>query len=350
LTHNPYKKYIHTEKENMSKQSSKVLRILLLALGLVILPPFGGDGDAAIEKNGADDRGWQIFPRIGVGIEYGGFVAEDDAFTSKLRRRLEIDALQYNHIIAYLQFDEETSFGIPSDKWEFNRIIYHLNMGGLRYDFGKYYLGFFFNHWCFNDYKTKNYSQYNGRITGSVYFFGLEFLTKTMRLGMKDRGIVFDPEKPFEFLGRLSYSTAVSKTIDKTGGYDLDWLLRAKIRYDIFRYHRLIPYLEAGTELRIGQSARFNPIAEVGVRYHLRDKFDLTPFFQGGHAQEIVCDSYLSPPLRHVARNFLFGGLRAEALLDFSLIPEASGEGLQLLPEIHGNATYTIFVLTCNKL
>jgi hypothetical protein len=101
----------------MSKQSAKILRVLLLALGLVILPAFGGNGDAAIEKDGADTKGWQIFPRIGVGIEYGGFIAGGKAFTSSLRRRLEIDALQYNHIFAYLEFDEETSFGIPSDKW-----------------------------------------------------------------------------------------------------------------------------------------------------------------------------------------------------------------------------------------
>jgi hypothetical protein len=283
-------------------------------------------------------EGWAVFPRMGLGMEYGGFIFHDDTFTSMLRRRLEMDVLQYRRFIVYLEFDEETSFGTPKDSGDFNRMRFRLHLGGLRYDLGDHYVGLFYNHWCSNTLLTENYQTRLDRSQISIYILTLEFLSKTMRLGMKDRGIIFDPKKPFEFLWRFHYYASAGKVVEQSKFYDLEWILRAQVRLDLFRYYRLIPYLEAGGELWIGPTARVSPWVEWGIRYHVRDRLDLTPFFQWGQNQEIFKEG--NPPIRRVAQNYLYAGMRLEYLFDSSTGGGAPADGLQFLPEIHGSATY----------
>jgi hypothetical protein len=289
-------------------------------------------------------EGLQIMPRLGVGVEYGGFARQDDSFTSRLRRRVEIDVLQYGHHIFYLQFDEETLFGTPRDKWDFNQLRYQLIIGGYRYDLGEHYLGLSYSHWCYNIFLTEKDNGFAGRTNASLYFMTLEFLKKSMRLGMKDRGIIFNPEKPFEFLGSWHYGLWVSKEIanDRAATFDLGWVLQAKLRFDILRYRCLVPYVEVAGEMRAKPSARFSPRVEAGIRYHLRDKVDLTPFFQWARNQEILLEDNKEGS-RRVAQNYWYGGLRVETLIDSIGSSEQFTDGWHFLPEIHGNMGYFNF-------
>ncbi len=314
--------------------SGKIWLVMLL-----LILTIGVKGVAGRQEPEGND--WQIAPRTGILIEYGGFLLHDDPFTSRLRRRLEIDLLQYRRFIFYLEFDEETWFGTPPDPWEFNRIIYRLH-GGLRYDLGNYYVGIFYRHWCANTFRTEKYSSNVNRINYSIYFITLEFLSKAMRAGMKDRGIVFDPHRPFEFLGRWHFGAWVSKTVSQHAVADIDWVIRAQVRYDLLRYRRFVPYLEAGGELRIGSTSRLGPWIEVGARYHIRSHLDLTPFFQWRIDQENRFDRY--DTLQKLERQYLLGGLRMEYLLDSSDFFDNLKEGWQFLPEIHGTAMYLRFL------
>jgi len=320
------------------RRNPQGLRLLELLL-LILLLAAPGAADAAAQGE-EEVKGWIIMPRIGVSLEYGGFLKEDNVFTSMLRRRLEIDALQYKRHLIYMEFDEETYFGTPAERGEFNRLRYRVNILGYRYDLGEHYVGLFYYHWCFNNFLTEKYLTTSGRSAGSLYTVTLEFLTKSMRLGMKDRGINFDSNQPFEWLGRLHYAALVGKVVSQSRGFELDWLLRGQVRCDLFRYYRLIPYLELGGELTFGPSCRVSPWLEGGARYHLRRHLDLTPFFRWGRSQEIVNDYTQDPPVRRLARNYLYGGLRLEYLLDQDSRGETLSGNLQLLPEIHGKASY----------
>jgi hypothetical protein len=280
---------------------------------------------------------WKLFPRLGVSLEYGGFLVQEGPYTSQLRRRLELDALQYGPVILYLEFDEENSFGTPADSWDPNRLRFRLHMGGLRYDLGNYYAGLYYQHWCYNAYLTEKFSSLYNRSEMSIYLLTLEFLSKSMRLGMKDRGIVFDPNRPFELLLSLHYAAQLGKVMDQSQGYALDWVLRGQVRLDLFRYRRMVPYVEGGGELWVGHTARVSPWVEWGARFHLRDKLDLTPFFKWSREQEI----FPIPGLRRVAQAYLFGGMRLEYLLDHPDSTLQGEEGLQFLPEIHGKAGYS---------
>jgi hypothetical protein len=122
----------------------------------------------------------------------------------------------------------------------------------------------------------------------------------------------------------------------------LNWDFKGKLRYDILRYWRLVPYVEIGGELLVGNSARLAPSAEVGVRYHI-SKVDFTPFFKWSRDQEAISIGPSTPA--YIAKNSLFGGGRLEVLLDSETFGQTpNGEGVQLFPEIHGNADYALFL------
>ena len=310
-------------------------------IGLMLLV-FLGQARAEEGKTKKEDLewSWKLFPRLGVSLEYGGFLVQEGPYTSLLRRRLELDALQYGPLIIYLEFDEENSFGTPADSWDPNRLRFRLHMGGLRYDLGNYYAGLYYQHWCHNAYLTEKFPSINNREQMSIYILTLEFLSKSMRLGMKDRGIVFDPNRPFELLLSLHYAAQVGKVMDQTQRYALDWVLRGQVRLDLFRYRRMVPYVEGGGELWLGPTARVSPWVEWGARFHLRDKLDLTPFFKWSREQEI----FIAPGphfLKRVAQASLFGGMRLEYLIDHRDFALQREEGLQFLPEIHGKASYS---------
>jgi hypothetical protein len=165
------------------------------------------------EKKDKIPDGWELFPRIGVSVEYGGFIVEQDNYTSLLRRHLEMDLLQYRRHIFYLEFDERFFWGVPSNKWKFNLMKYDITLLGYRYDFGDYYLGLLLHHQCNNPIRSRAYNGLIDREIANTYDLGIEFITKNMRTGMKDRGINFDSPNNFEFLGRFAGEFWASKIL-----------------------------------------------------------------------------------------------------------------------------------------
>lgn len=325
----------------MPKVLLRLLRVSIVAMG-VLLICMAGKGEGAQESGGKDiPEGFQLLPRIGISTEYGGFIVNQDNYTSVLRRRLEVDVFQYRRHIFYIDFDERTFFGTPGNAGEFNLMKYGVTLAGYRYDFGDFYLGLFVHHQCNNPIHTKDYHTLVDRERANTYMAGLEFLTKNMRIGMKDRGINFDSPDAFEFLGRFAGGLWLSKVFTREN-IILNWDFKGQLRYDILRYRRLVPYVEVGGELLVGNIARIAPSAEVGVRYHL-SKVDITPFFRWSRDQEAITIESDRPA--YIAKNSLVAGGRLEVLLDSETFgPTPNGEGLQLFPEIHGNADYALFL------
>jgi hypothetical protein len=320
------------------------LRFGVLILCLVLLG-FTGSGQGATMDDSGDDipDGWRLMPRVGVSLEYGGFIAHQDNFVSQLRRQVEMDLIQYRRHIFYLAFDEKTFFGIPDNKWQFNLMKYDVILGGYRYDFGDFYLGAFIHHQCNNIMQTLTYRTSSDRERTNLYAPGLEFLTKNMRIGMKDRGINFDSPQAFEFLGRWGAGFWASNLLvrDKI---NVSWDIRGQARYDIFRYRNVVPYLEVSGEVLAGPVTRAVPSAEVGARWHF-SRFDLIPFFKWSRDQESLIWQTNPVKTSLIAKNSLYGGARLETLLDsrtFGATP--NGSGFQFLPEIHGTANYAFYL------
>ena len=252
-----------------------------------------------------------------------------------------MDLLQFRRHIFYLEFNEQIYLGIPGNTWDFNLMKYDIAMIGYRYDFGDFYLGFLLHHQCNNIIRSQTYHNDIDRERSNTYDLGIEFLTKNMRTGMKDRGINFDSPNNFEFLGRLGGKFWVGKVLSSER-INLSWLIEGKVRYDIFRYKRLVPYLGVTGKVLAGPVTRLVPSVELGARYHL-SKMDITPFLEWSRNQEALILSDNPLQISFVAKNSLLAGFRLETLLDADNFKAPEGEGLQLFPETHGQAGYALF-------
>jgi hypothetical protein len=325
----------------MSRVLMHLLRIGIVAIWVLCIC-MTVEGEGAPESAGNDiPEDFTLLPRASILIEYGGFIINQDNYTSLLHRYLEVDILQYRRHIFYIDFYERTFFGIPRKEWEFNLMKYDVTLAGYRYDFGNFYLGFFIHHQCNNPIHTQNYNYLVDRERANTYMAGMEYLTKNMRVGMKDRGINFNSPQSFEFLGRFAGGLWLSKVFTREN-IDLNWNFKGRLRYDILRYRRLVPYVEVGGELFVGSVARLAPSVEVGARYHLA-KVDITPFFRWCREQEALTIDNGRPA--YIAKNSLISGGRLEVLLDSETFgPTSNSQELQLFPEIHGNADYALFL------
>lgn len=323
------------------------LAFLFLALLLVALAPAG----VWCAPEESPERPKLLFlPYIGVAQDYSGFIVNRGDASSLWRRECNVDLFQYGRHIIHLEFRDDTSLGVPQDRWDPNRLYYRMQTPGYRYDLGDHYLGVNVDHWCLNNYRTEKFhGNSTGRPQVSVYLLALEFMTKSMRLGMKDQGIDFDGPRAFEWLGRWHYRASLGKTFDNfPATLHLTWEAKLQARWDLFRYRRLVAYLEGGAEVWQGQGWLFFPYGEVGVRLHLGDRVYLIPYLSGGRRPELFEHPRRENLINIQGQKFLSGGLRLEAALS----PRGAAgppreDDWQFLPEIHGNAGYAWLMHSC---
>jgi hypothetical protein len=81
----------------------RILIFTLLLSGYFFVSTVAADYSA--DKDDIPE-GLVLLPRIGVGIEYGGFIVHQDNYTSQLRRQLEVDLLQFRRHIFYVKLNE----------------------------------------------------------------------------------------------------------------------------------------------------------------------------------------------------------------------------------------------------
>lgn len=283
-----------------------------------------------------------IMPRVGVGIEFGGFLVRGEKnYSFAFRYQLLVDLWQYKRHLLYMDFDGDTSLGVPNDSLAFNRLSHKISIIGYRYDLGDYYGGVRFYHRCFNPIRERGRLETDfDRTVADTFHAGLEFIDKAMLVGQKDRGINFE-DRLFELLGRWHVAVSLNRVISKEFS-NLDWLFTGRVRFDILRYCNLIPYLEAGGEVLGMRRWAATPVVEGGVRFH-GTNLDFIPFIQWGRTQEWPRQpsgqEYLA------SHSYLFGGGRLEFLLDRENQSSGRTEGrLQLFPEVHGLAEYSLFL------
>lgn len=319
--------------------AKRALRLLLAALLLTL----AGESSAQEAQLEGGLPG-MLMPRVGVQIQAGGFALRGEEFSSAFGYRLLIDIWQYKRHILYTEIDAETSLGLPGEDLAFNRIRHQVAILGYRYDLGDYYVGLSFYHRCHNPFKERGRLETNlERNITSTYSIGLDFKDKAMMVGMKDWGLAFDPHRPFEFLGRWHFALSLYRVLGRFS-VDLDWIFTGKVRYDLFRYRFLVPYLEAGGEVLGWSKWQATPQVEAGIRFH-GGRLEFTPFCQWGHSQEWARHSNGGHKSRFVAHSYVFAGGRLEFLLDQeTLAASPSGKGLQLFPEVHGSAEYAFYL------
>jgi hypothetical protein len=297
----------------------------------------------------ADEKPHLVFvPRIGIGLEYGGLVVRRGDFSSTFRYRYLIDLLQFGRHLIFTDIDGEIDWGTPGLGLAFNRIRHNIAILGYRYDLGDYYVGAQMYHRCNNPFQGEGrlaLSLHN-RTIASTYYAGLELVDKAMLVAQEDRGIVFDPARPFEFLGRFHVALNLNRVISRQDANNLDWLFIGRVRLDVLRFHNLVPYVEAGGELFGQEKWDFIPKVETGVRFHWRT-VDFTPFVQWGHTEEWLRYFYGGDIVKFESRSYLYAGGRLEFLLDRETIARRAAfadQPWQFFSAVHGQGEYGIYL------
>ncbi len=285
----------------------------------------------------------RLMPRVGLEIEYGGFFFRGEDFTSAFRYHFLIDVLRLRRHLIFIDIDGEITFGIPNESLAFNRLRHRMAMVGYRYDLGNHYIGIHYSHRCNNPFLERGRLQNTfDRNLSSIYFLGIELVDRALLAGQRDRGINFDSQQPFEWLARWHFAFSFNRMVS-TYFADVDWLFTSRVRLDILRYRRLVPYVEAGGELLVWSKWRFVPKVEAGVRFHA-GYLEFTPFLQWGRTQEWLQIRGTADSARFLSRSYLLGGGRLAFALDQETLSRPrSSERLQLFPEVHGLAAYGLY-------
>jgi hypothetical protein len=280
-------------------------------------------------------------------------VVRQGDFSSAFRYHYLIDLLQFGRHIIFTDIDGEIDWGTPGLSLAFNRIRHNIAIIGYRYDLGNYYVGLQYYHRCYNPFQGpgRQVVSLHNRTVATTYYAGLELVDKAMLVAQEDYGIVFDPAKPFEFLGRSHFALNLNKVISRQET-NLSWLFAGRVRLDVLRFHNLIPYVEAGGEL-LGQGPwNFVPRVETGVRFHW-PTVEFTPFVQWGHTEEWLRIFYGDKSIHFESRSYLYAGGRLEFLLDRETISRRASladRPWQFFSEVHGQGNYGLYVGSQNNL
>jgi hypothetical protein len=319
-------------------------RVLLLLLLIIAV---AGRSAGAEDPQEEQKSPVVLLPRIGIGIDYGGLMVRRGDFSSAFTYHYLIDFLEFGRLgrnLIYTDIEGEFDWGTPGRSLQINRTRNSIAIIGYRYDLGDYYVGAQVYHRCNNPFSGPgrlDLSLHN-RTVADTYYAGLEFVDKAMLVAQENHGIVFDPARPFEFLGRFHVAVNLNRVIARQD-INLDWLFIGRVRLDLLRFHNLIPYVEAGGEVLGQEQWNFVPKVETGIRVHFRNVL-FTPFVQWGHTEEWLRSYYGDKSIHFDSRSYLYTGGRLEFLLDKeSLANSASDAEWQFFPAAHGQADYGVY-------
>ncbi|MBM4285486.1 MAG: hypothetical protein FJ128_09590 [Deltaproteobacteria bacterium] len=90
---------------------------------------------------------------MGTALEMGAYLHRPRNASGLFLLDVEADLLRYGRHTVYLQFQKNTTLGVPARSWEFNRVIFDMVTSGYRLDLGEHYLGLVLDHWCINNYR-----------------------------------------------------------------------------------------------------------------------------------------------------------------------------------------------------
>ena len=291
-------------------------RLLLLLTFLLLFP------SAIWAKE--EEKKVEFIPRVDMALEAGRYFHNWPDYAWRFRRRIHIDIWGFGNKSLFMEYEDENILG---SKWANNddprKIRHEIAYLGLRQEWGKHSLSYFYRHVCHNRID---------RTTGKFMLWDVieaRWETKGMRLGYKNEGIDFNSQKEFEILNKFNGMAGLGiVTTHEHVKYSA--VGEGGIRYDILRYRKGVPYLLGKVYATTDSRLRPNLTLESGVRIHLKN-FDLTPFVEYEHQYDV--ERREGP-----VGNFLFTGLRLETHGD-ELVPTFKRDS-PFLPELHVGGYY----------
>lgn len=290
-----------------------------LLLFLTLLLFLSSSTDAA-EK----EKKVEFIPRVDMALEMGRYFHNWPGYASRFKRRVNIDIWGFKNKVIFFEYEDENILGSrTASEDDPQKIRHEFVYLGLRREWEKYSLSYSYTHISNNRVD---------RTIGDIKHWDsveAKWETKGMRLGYKNEGIDFDPQKEFELLKKSNGMAALGVVTAKEA--DRYYVIgQGGIRYDILRYRNKIPYFLTKLYATFDPNLNPNLTVETGVRIHLKN-FDLTPFIEYTHQYDV--ERWEGP-----VANLFFTGLRLETHGN-ELVPTFKRNS-PFLPELHVGGYY----------
>ncbi len=289
---------------------------LLLLISLLLFP------SAIWAKE--EEKKVEFIPRVDMALEAGRYFHNWPGYAWRFRRRFNIDIWRFGNKVLFMEYEDENILGSRTAGDDNPQKIRHeIAYLGLRQEWEKYSLSYFYRHVCHNRVD---------RTTGKYMLWDVieaRWETKGMRLGYKNEGIDFNSQKEFEILNKFNGMAGLG-IVPTHEHVKYSAVGEGGVRYDILRYRNGVPYLLGKVYATTDSRVRPNLTLESGIRFHLKN-FDLTPFVEYEHQYDV--ERREGP-----VGNFFFTGLRLETHGD-ELVPTFKRNS-SFFPELHVGGYY----------
>ena len=277
--------------------------------------------------------GFFIMPSAGISLSGEGYRENDARYDGATRRMLDLDIFRYRNYLLYMNVSEIIIFKERgSTRYPPSIIRYEMDYGGLGWEFSSGMASLYFDHICDNAINRNDTLPMQLRWYGA----GLRWETYGIRTGRKDGQIAFSGGDSFEWLNSINYRVSAARALS-TRSFDYRYMFTMLMRYDILRFHFIVPYLEGLFTGIVDSRARVDRRFEGGVRLHLENA-DIIPY--AGYQYKHDTDLY-----NGLDAGFYFFGLRLESLLAGGKGYRADKKGRDgsdssLFPGIHFSGGY----------
>ncbi|HEA46938.1 MAG TPA: ComEA family DNA-binding protein, partial [bacterium] len=188
------------------------------------------------QSSSAIQKGTEFMPRVDMALETGRYFHNWPGYAWRFRRRINIDIWRFENKVLFFKYEDENILGSrTASEDDPQKIRHEFVYLGLRQEWEKYSLSYSYTHISNNRVD---------RTIGDIKHWDTveaKWETKGMRLGYKNEGIDFDPQKEFELLKKFHGMAALGVvTAKEAARYYV--IGQGGIRYDILRYRNKIPY------------------------------------------------------------------------------------------------------------
>jgi len=273
-----------------------------------------------------------ILPQVGLQMEGRGIAGNNAGYKMETHRIIDIDFFKINNVILSLFMNESLLYTRKGqDLINPRSINYDMDYGNLRWESGYGILSLFFAHECTN---IINDNHSHGKQL-RWYAPGIRWESYGMKTGRKNAG-ANNLNNNYNIINNLNYRLSVEKSISNQD-FNYAYKLTGTLRYDIFNYYFLNPYIEGSFYSWIDGHDRINRYFETGIRMNA-GKADITPFIGTSHKYDIDYRNGSDIDLYYV-------GLRMETLLkDETGIETVKSREPLLSPAFHFRGNYGKYV------
>jgi hypothetical protein len=326
---------------NSSEKIMENCKKIFILIFIFLLQFSAIDAQESSAENKSPDT-LRAVPSVHVLFDNAGYLHNRAGLSGESTGIYDIEFFRYGRVSDSFVMNQRTLFGGNGRNKTDPAIIQYLpvELVHLRYNTGVGSMGFILDHECYNYIDKEVIAENRYRWYGA----GFKFQTYGMRAGNADWNTSARTDPKFKFLNNFNYELYASRRM-KTVAYPYKYFFQADVRYDLFKFYHVVPYISASARTIVADTTRIARSCEVGTRIVLPD-LTMTPY--AGYRYRFDIDAY-----RGTSSSFKIIGLRIEkcftdaaASASFPAVSDNYSGGTSVIkyPEIHFSIGYKRFL------